>query len=119
MTDASIDWTTIIGAMSLEVVIITSAVGVVWKLARSEISIRAEAERRVAEVREDATDAIKAISDKLYQVEIWARDEFVRKGSFETVIARMEAGFRDLRTEIGSRLDKMTERIEKIGHSSD
>ncbi|WP_167771407.1 hypothetical protein [Bradyrhizobium niftali] len=52
---------------------------------------------------------------KLYQVEIWARDEFVRKSSFETVVARVERGFVDLKTEISNRLDKMADKIDHIG----
>lgn len=100
-----IDWTLIIAAMSLEVVILSSAVGVVWKLSRSEMALRNE-----------FTEKIAALSAKVYQVEIWSRDEFVRKGSFEAVIARMEKGFGDLRSEITQRLDRMADRIEHFGH---
>jgi hypothetical protein len=55
---------------------------------------------------------------KLYQVEIWARDEFVRKASFETVVARLERGFGELKSEITGRLDRMTDRIEHINSNS-
>lgn len=57
------------------------------------------------------------LSAKLYQVEIWARDEFVRKASFETVVSRLEKGLGDLGEKIESRLDRITERIEKIPHN--
>ena len=57
----------------------------------------------------------EALAAKLYQVEIWARDEFVRKSSFETVVARVERGFVDLKTEISNRLDKMADKIDHIG----
>jgi hypothetical protein len=102
-----IDWTLVLAALSLEVVIISSAVGVVWKLSRSEMALRAEFVKELS-----------AISAKVYQVEIWSRDEFVRKGSFETIIARMEKGFGDLRSEIASRLDRMTDRIEHLNSNS-
>ncbi len=100
-----IDWTLVVAAISLEVVILSSAIGVVWKLSRSEMALRTEFTRELA-----------ALSAKVYQVEIWSRDEFVRKGSFEAVIARMEKGFGDLRSEITQRLDKMADRIEHFGH---
>jgi len=54
------------------------------------------------------------LAAKLYQVEIWARDEFVRKSSFETVVARVERGFVDLKTEISNRLDKMADKTDHI-----
>lgn len=62
-----------------------------------------------------ATAKADALAAKLYQIEIWARDEFVRKSSFETVVARVERGFVDLKTEISNRLDKMTDKIDHIG----
>jgi hypothetical protein len=94
----------LISAAGLALLVLTSVGGLVWKLARIEAALRAEYTREIA-----------TLQAKLYQVEIWARDEFVRKGSFETVIARMERGFGDLRQEITARLDKMTDRIEHIG----
>lgn len=98
----SINWTLVISAVSLEIVIITSAVGLVWKLSRTEVGLRAE-----------FTEKIAALSAKVYQVEIWARDEFVRKGSFEVIIARMEKGFGDLRAEISQRLDRLSDKIDQ------
>lgn len=94
-------WTVVIAAASLQIVVLTSAVIIVWRLSRTEMALRTEFSEKQA-----------AISAKIYQVEIWARDEFVRKGSFEIVITRIEAGFRELRSEIGGRLDKVSEKID-------
>jgi hypothetical protein len=74
----------------------------------------AEAKRKAEEAMAKADLA----AAKLYQVEIWARDEFVRKASFETVVARLERGFGELKSEITGRLDRMTDRIEHINSSS-
>lgn len=113
------DWGVIIAAGSLELVILTSAIGVVWKLSRVEVALRAESTEKYAALLAEFTEKHAALSAKTYQVEIWARDEFVRRGSFEAVIARMERGFGDLRTEIAQRLDKMADRIEHIsGHQT-
>src|SRR4051812_45952984 len=109
------DWNMIFAAISLEVAILGSATGLVWKISRSEMSMRAEYTKEIASARAEQVKACAELSAKIYQVEIWARDEFVRKGSFEAVIARMEKGFFDLRSEITGRLDKMTERIEHFG----
>ncbi|WFU19437.1 hypothetical protein [Bradyrhizobium sp. CB3481] len=75
----------------------------------------AEAKRQAAE----ATAKADQLSSKLYQIEIWARDEFVRKRSFETVVARVERGFADLKPEITGRLDRMSDRIEKINNAGE
>lgn len=101
------DWSLAIAAATLELVVLTSAITVVWKIARSEATMRA-----------DFNKALADLSGKVYQTEIWSRDEFVRKGSFEIVIVRMEKGFTDLRAEIGGRLDKVSEKIDamRAGH---
>lgn len=86
-----------------------------------------KAENKATAAEEDAKEARKALAEcdskvhalgaKLYQTEIWARDEFVRKASFEGVIIRMERGFSELKTEINTKLDRMTDRIEHLGHA--
>ncbi|MGY3689927.1 hypothetical protein ACVIGA_000007 [Bradyrhizobium sp. USDA 3240] len=78
-----------------------------------EIAI-ADARREAQQAAEEA----RTLAAKLYQVEIWARDEFVRKTSFENVIRRLEAGFGELKSDIGGRLDRMTDRIETIKSNS-
>jgi len=107
--------------------------GVVWKITRMGNEIRdhidtetrilnsklADIQRQqleeVAGLRREAGESIAAIRTKVHEIETWARDEFVRKGSFETVVARMEKGIEGLGEKIERRLDKMAERIEKIG----
>jgi hypothetical protein len=81
--------------------------------AKADEAIKAAEEAKQATLV--ATAKADALSAKLYQVEIWARDEFVRKSSFETVVARVERGFADLKTEISSRLDKMSDKIDHMG----
>ncbi len=77
--------------------------------------VKANAAVAIAEAKQEAQAATRhaiELSDKLFKIEIWARDEFVRKASFETVVARLERGFSELRTDIGGRLDRMADRIE-------
>lgn len=70
----------------------------------------------LAALRREFGTVGEAIRQKVNQFEIWSRDEFVRKGSFEIVIARMEKSNETLGDKIEKRLDKMAERIEKITH---
>lgn len=99
------NWELVLSAGSLELVILTSAIGIVWKMTRTEVGLRAEFQKE-----------IKTLSDKVYQVEIWARDEFVRKGSFEMVVTRLERSMELLGTKVETAVDKMATRIETINH---
>jgi hypothetical protein len=116
-----------IAAGMLAAVILTSTSGIVWKLSRVELSIRADHAAEIAAMRTDyvtqiaglRTDYVRDIADlnaKVYKIEIWARDEFVRKTSFETVIARLEKGMETLGNKVEGAVDKMAERIEKLNH---
>ncbi|BAR61815.1 hypothetical protein [Bradyrhizobium diazoefficiens] len=120
------EWTIAISAIGLAVVILSSVVGLVWKLSRIELALRSEVSmtvagiqdghaREIAEIKSSHAREVSELHAKVYQIEIWARDEFVRKGSFELVVARMERGLADLRGEITGRLDKMTDKIDHLG----
>ncbi|WP_029083878.1 hypothetical protein [Bradyrhizobium sp. th.b2] len=74
----------------------------------------AEAKREAQAASQHAAE----LAAKLYQVEIWSRDEFVRKSSFEMVVSRLERGFAELKQDISGRLDRMTDRIETIKSNS-
>lgn len=123
------DWSIVISAVGLAVVILSSVIGLVWKLSRIELALRSEFSKTVTDIQSDHAREISDIKEaharetaelggKLYQMEIWSRDEFVRKGSFELVVARMERGLADLRGEITGRLDKMADKIDHLGARS-
>jgi hypothetical protein len=105
-----------IAAGGLAIVILSSAVTITWRLSRVEIGLRADYTEKIATLRADYTRDIAALQAKVYQVEIWARDEFVRKGSFETVVARLEKGMEQLGSKVESAVDKMASRIENLNH---
>lgn len=66
-------------------------------------------------VRREFGETVTAMQQKIHEFETWARDEFVRKQSFEAMMARTEKA-QELRDE---RLDKRLERIEnKIDEAS-
>jgi hypothetical protein len=79
---------TVIAGAGLAFVVLSGVIGVVWRL-----------------------------SAKIYQVEIWARDEFVRKVSFEAAIGRMEKSMENMASKIENAVDKMATRMENIGHN--
>lgn len=95
----------IIAGVGLVIVILSSVGGLVWRVARSEMALRAEFSGEIAELKE-----------KVYKVEIWARDEFVRKGSFETVVTRLERTMELMGTKIETAVDKMATEVKNLGH---
>lgn len=95
----------IISAAGLALVIISGVAGLVWRVARSEMALRAEFTTQIAELKE-----------KVYKVEIWARDEFVRKGSFENVVSRLERTMELMGTKIETAVDRMATEIKGINH---
>ncbi|MGY3588096.1 hypothetical protein [Bradyrhizobium sp. USDA 4350] len=121
------EWSIIIAAGSLEVIILSSVAGIVWKLSRLELAIRTESDLKITALQKDHSDKIaalqkdhaekeKTLSDKVYQIEIWARDEFVRKGSFEIVIARMEKSMEKIGDKIDAKFADLTQRIDQAVH---
>jgi hypothetical protein len=106
----------IIAAAGLALVILSSAVGVVFKLSRIELSIRADHGREISDLRSAYGKDIAELQAKVYKMEIWARDEFVRKASFESVVARLEKSMEMLGTKIETAVDKMAARVENMVH---
>lgn len=62
--------------------------------------------------RREIGETVAAIRTKVHEIETWARDEFVRKNSFEAVITRMEKGLETLGERIDKRLERLAEKID-------
>jgi hypothetical protein len=82
-----INWTVVISGASLAFLVLSTIVGVVWK-------------------------ALSRLSDKVFQIEIWARDEFVRKSSFDLVTSRIEKSIEKIGDRIEVKFDELTKRID-------
>ncbi|MGJ5036611.1 hypothetical protein ACQR13_21095 [Bradyrhizobium sp. HKCCYLRH3059] len=123
--------------ITLIIMIAGGGAGVVWRLTRVETNIRksiadetraledkiAALTGRLAAVekqnlvdldvaRREIGEAVAAVRTKVHEIETWARDEFVRKNSFELVIARMEKSLETLGDKIDKRLERLTEKID-------
>lgn len=89
MTEATgINWTAIISAASLAFLILSTIIGVVWK-------------------------SLSRLSEKVFQVEIWARDNFVRRDSFNSFADRMEKSVEKIGDKIDERFAELTKRIDE------
>lgn len=88
------------------------AIRVTWSLSRIEKSLRDDMRKDVSRLEREAVvrgesyrqefgETAAAIRQKIHDVEVFSRDHFVSKDTFETVIGRFE------RT-----VEKMTDRLE-------
>lgn len=82
----------IISAIGLLLALLTALCGLVWWLSTQ----------------------LWAQKEKTYQIEIWARDEFVSKDSFGLVVGRVEKSIADFRGEFAGRLDKISDKIDRM-----
>lgn len=100
----------IVSAIGIVITLLGAGGGIIWRLSRIEIALRVE----IAGARAEATAQINAVQAKIYQVEIWARDEFVRKTSFEAVVSRLERSMEQLATKVETSVERFTTKVDQI-----
>lgn len=107
------------------------AVKLTWKFRDLEKEMRKDFDAQIDNVQRDYSKAVRehmgdletmrhefgetvaAVRTKIHDVEMWNRDTFVRKDSFEMVIGRLEKSIEKLGDKIEDRIDKMVERIQQ------
>jgi hypothetical protein len=111
---------TAISALILNVVV--AIVGLTWGLGKIRDTVRDEIEEHreafdseIASLRREFGETVQAIRQKVSDVEIWGRDNYVKKDSFGMVTDRISREVKDF----ADRIDKRLERMEvKIDHGS-
>lgn len=94
-------------------------VTVTWRLAQIEKALREainesrdEIEDKQDRMTREFGETVQAIRNKVHEVETWARDEFVRKGSFDNGMGRVEKMLGDQFDRIEARIDRMEKKID-------
>lgn len=113
------------------VTLVLSSFGLAWKLSRIEKAIRDDFDAEVDNLQRDVVklatagaeraetlrhefgETGSALRTKIHEVETWNRDNFVRKESFELVIARIEKSMEKLGDRFEEKLEKLIERIQQ------
>lgn len=102
----------VLASLALNVSI--AIVGATWGIAKIKDAVRAEvaSHKEKIDLELDALgrsfgETAAAIRQKVHDIETWSRDEFVRKGSFENVMTRMEKTG-------GAQFDKIEARLERM-----
>lgn len=87
--------------------------------ARREIDVQITKETR--ELREiieagarNMGEAVSAVRTKINQVELWTRDEFVRREDFYRIVDGMNKAIGDLGDKIDARTDQLLQKIDEV-----
>lgn len=94
-------------------------VAVTWRLSQTEIALRdaintsrGDIEDKQDRMAREFGETVTAIRQKAHEIETWARDEFVRKGSFDNAMGRVEKMLGDQFDRIEIRMDRMEKKID-------
>ena len=110
--------------------IIAYAVKLTWKVRDLEAEIRRDIDAQVENLARDVSNLATlcasraetmrhetgevgaALRTKIHEVEVYTRDTFVRKDSFEMVIGRLEKSIEKLGDKLEDKLERVVERIQ-------
>src|SRR5260221_147361 len=106
-----------IAAFILNLLVLT--VGGTWKLSQLDASLlkaiskaRDEIEERQDRLSRECGETVAAVREKIVQVELYCRDNFIRRDGFYKVRDEIATNVKELRTEIVDRLDRMEAKID-------
>jgi hypothetical protein len=82
-------------------------------LQRDLTEMTAGSVQRADSLRHEAGEMGAALRTKIHEVEVFSRDTFVRKDSFELVIGRLEKSMEKLGDRVEEKLEKFWERVQR------
>lgn len=93
---------------------------VTWQVSRIEKSMRDDFQREITRLEQEARErgdtyrnefgeTCAAIRQKIHDVEVFSRDHFVSKDSFESVVGRIERSFEKMTERLEGKLEKAVE----------
>jgi len=96
------------------------AVGGVWKLTRVENAIKDDianhqkyTDGEFAKVRREVGETVAAIRQKVHDVELWSRDNFILREAFHETVQQLTVAIKAMDEKIESRLIRMETKIER------
>jgi hypothetical protein len=82
------------------------------RLGSAITAVKTDLETRQDKAVRENGESLSALRQKIHEVEMWARDTFVRRDSFLAVVNEVKQGFNDLGKRIEQRLERMEEKID-------
>lgn len=119
-----------VGGATLALSLIAYAVRLTWKVSDVEKEIRADMDAQIDNLQRDIANMKSAGADradtmrhesgemgsairaKIHEVEMFVRDKFVSKDSFELVVSRLEKSMEKLGDKIEEKMDRLVDRIQ-------
>jgi hypothetical protein len=105
---------------------LTLAVGATWGISRSEKSLKEEdaklhkyTDEELAKVRREFGETATAIRHKLHEIELWSRDHFVLRPSFDVALGHVTHAIQQMEEKIEVRLTRMETKIERTVQRED
>lgn len=100
------------------------AVKITWQASRLEKSMREDFKKDIARLEQDARDrgdtyrnefgeTCAAIRQKIHDIEVFSRDHFVSKDSFEALASRFERTLEKMTDRLETKFDKAVERFHQ------
>lgn len=119
-----------LAAGMLVVNLLAAVIGGTWVLGRTTQDLsekideaKLELERRINDESDDAIkrfgETVSAIRQKISEMELWNRDTFVSKRTFETIVSDIRDTWRRFEDKIDRRFDSLDRKLSKRDDGGD
>jgi hypothetical protein len=92
-----------------------------WKLAQVEASLRKtltshrdEIDMDLDAVRRECGESLLALRTKINEVELWCRDNYVRRDSFYKVADTFQSDMKSMGADLKAQLEKIDGKLERL-----
>lgn len=89
-----------------------------WLAARKLSGLETDADKKIADVKDEVLrsigETVAALRQKVVDMELWGRDNFVRRQEFQTAIDGFARSIESLRVEINAGYQRLTDKMDRI-----
>ncbi len=94
--------------------LIVLAIGGTWALGRQSNKIEETLRAEHAEFRTQYGDSLTALRAKVTEVEMWSRDEFIRREDFYRIVDGINKSIGALGEKIDARTDRLETKLDQL-----
>lgn len=123
-------WTVIVNALGVAFQVMLAIVGAAWALGRSKtatddkiaekdralttelIGLERRVENNIDQATRQFGETAAALRQKITETELWNRDNFVNKKTFDTVIGEIKRAWEQFEARLDVRLDRFEDKLD-------